>query len=128
MMKDFKYADEGVNYMCDFWEELIEEGMEKGREEGIEKGREEGMAKGREEGRREAEEAAKARIAEAEAARAEAEAKADDRVEAVRAESKSNAMKKVLRMIRDGLKVDKIMEYSDLPKEEIEELIALTSH
>lgn len=48
--KYFKYDDEGVSYMCDFWEELIQEG----REAGLEEGREEGRAEGREEAEKKA--------------------------------------------------------------------------
>ena len=123
--KYLKYDDEGVSYMCDFWEELLEEGRAEAKAEA------ETKIAAAEAARNEAEARAKAGIeaarAEAEA-RAEVEAKAKAEIEAARTEAKGNAIKSVLRMIRDGLKADKIYEYSTLPREEIEELIALTSH
>ena len=74
--------------MCEFWEELKEEG----RKEGIEQGRKE----------------AETRIAQAKA--------------------ESTAIKKAFRMILDGLSADKIVEYTDLPREEVDELIAIVAH
>ncbi len=43
-----------------------------------------------------------------------------------RAEAEKSLIKKVLRMLRDGLPVDKIAEYTDMPLEEIKEFAALT--
>lgn len=145
--KYFKYADEGVSYMCDFWEELLEEGRAEAKAEA------EARIEAAEAARIDAEARAKAEIeaahAEIEAVHAETEARVKAEIEAVQvkaaakvalaeaqaqiaaeqqAEKKGIAIKNVLRMIRDGLKADKIFEYSTLPREEIEELIALTSH
>ena len=147
--KYFKYDNEGVSYMCDFWEELLQEGREEAEEEAKKKiAQAEAARANAEAARAEAQaqaEAARAEAqAQAEAARAEAQAQAEAaraEAEAARAEArkaraeaalfadiKGNTIKNVLRMIRDGLTPEKIEEYSSLPRAEIEELIALTAH
>ena len=79
--------------------------------------------------------AAAEQIREAEKAQAAAEVKAREEIEKAQAEkekareqaeAEKSLIKKVLRMLRDGLPVDKIAEYTDMPLEEIKEFAALT--
>ncbi len=129
----FKYEDKGVNDMCDFLEEL------------------------RQEGRKEAEEEAKAAIAQAKAETAEANkrtAEANERTaeaknEAAEAKSqvaeankqvaeanqqvaaalaKATAVKNALKMLMSGkLTLDEIAEYTNLSLDEVKEYAAITS-
>lgn len=116
--KYFKYDNEGVSYMCDFWEELIKEGREQGLEEGRAEGHEQGREQGLEEGRRLGFEEGR------EQGRREAEAL---KQQVISAQEHNRTVKNVLRMIKDGLQADKIVAYSGMPREEVEELIALVA-
>ena len=87
--------------------------MEEIRAEGRAEGWEEGMEKGIEKGRAEVLEEAQALIAQEKAA-----------VE----KAKTEAIKGVLSMLRDGLSVEKIAEYTRLPIDEVQEFAALIAH
>lgn len=99
--------------MCDFWEELINEGRKEAEEEANAKA---------EKANAEAERAnAEAQKANAKAERAYAE------VESVKQNARSYPIKTALRMIKDCLASEKIAVYTGLPIEEVNELISLTS-
>ena len=118
--KYFKQEKKGVNHMCDFWEELINEGRKEAEEEANAKV---------EQANAEAEQAiAQAEQAKAEAKQAKAEAeRAYAQVEFVKQNASSYPIKTALRMIKDGLASEKIAVYTGLPIEEVKELISLTS-
>ena len=100
----------------------------------------EGLMDAREEMMQAKEEAAKyqAKVAESEAKVAESEAKVAEseakvaQSEAREARTKADAekltIKQVLRMLRDGLAVDKIAEYTELPLNEVKDLAALAGY
>ena len=125
--KYFKQEKKGVNHMCDFWEELINEGRKEAEEEANAKV-EQANAQA-EQANAQAEQAiARAEQAKAEAEQAKAEAeRAYAQVESVKQNARSYPIKTALRMIKDGLASEKIAVYTGLPIEEVNELISLTS-
>ena len=115
--KYIKETETGVTHLSKFMEEIRAEGKAEGKAEVWEEAQELIAAT-----KAEAEEAkAEAAEAKAKAEAAEAEAKA-------KTEAKTNTIKGVLTMLRDGLSVDKIAEYSGLPLDEVQEFAALTAH
>ena len=106
--KYFKYQDEGVSHMCQFWQELKEEGRAEAEKEILEMKN-------------------KVQDAEAKASQAEAKAfQAEARVS--KAEIRNLALKNAFKMLLSGkLTVEEIAEYTNLPLEEIMEFAALTS-
>ena len=113
--------------MCDFWEELLNEGRKEAEEQANAQAEqanaqaEQAIARA-EQAKAEAEQAK----AEAEQAKAEAE-RAYAQVESVKQNASSYPIKTALRMIKDGLASEKIAVYTGLPIEEVKELISLTS-
>ena len=87
---------------------------------------------GRKEGRIEVEKRlaeAKTQAAEAKTQAAEAKAQtAEAKAQTAEAKAKNAALKKAFRMIMDGLSAEKIVEYTDLPRDEVDELIAIAAH
>lgn len=94
----YKENKKGVNHMC----QLLEDAIKEEREEAYEKGIEKGIEKGR------AEERAKI-----EQERAEERAKA---------EATRKAERNAMRMIKKGLSVEEIAEFTELPLENVREL------
>ena len=93
----------------------------------------EGLMDAREEMMQAKEEAAKyqAKVAESEAKVAESEAKvaqSEAREARTKADAEKLTIKQVLRMLRDGLAVDKIAEYTELPLNEVKDLAALAGY
>ena len=86
----------------------------------------EGLMDAREEMMQAKEEAAKyqAKVAESEAKVAQSEA----REARTKADAETLTIKQVLRMLRDGLAVDKIAEYTELPLNEVKDLAALAGY
>ena len=86
----------------------------------------EGLMDAREEMMQAKEEAAKyqAKVAESEAKVAQSEA----REARTKADAEKLTIKQVLRMLRDGLAVDKIAEYTELPLNEVKDLAALAGY
>lgn len=142
----FKLEDEGVNYMCDFFEELREAGRKEAEEEAkirIAEAKAEAKAEvenARAEAKAEVEtakaevETAKAKAmaeiakAEIEAETAKAEAKAQAEAAEARAEARNFAVKNALRMLISGkLTFDEIAEYTNLSLDEVKEFAAITS-
>ena len=113
--------------MCDFWEELLNEGRKEAEEQANAQA-EQANAQA-EQANAEAEQAiAQAEQAKAEAKQAKAEAeRAYAQVEFVKQNASSYPIKTALRMIKDGLASEKIAVYTGLPIEEVKELISLTS-
>ena len=101
----YKENKKGVNHMCQLLEDAIKEEREEAYEKGIEKGRAEERAKIEQE---RAEERAKA-----EQERAEERAKA---------EATRKAERNAMRMIKKGLSVEEIAEFTELPLENVREL------
>ena len=133
-----KFEEEGINHMCDFLEELRQEGRKEAEEEAkirIAKA-EEAKAKAEAEAAEAKAEVqaveAKAEVQAAEAkAKAEAEA-AEAKAEAAEAkaklEIKNFAIKNALRMLLGGkLTLDEIAEYTNLSLDEVKEFAAITS-
>ena len=112
-----KFEEEGINYMCDFMEELKEIGRKEAEEDAkIEIAKAEARAEAAEARAEAAEQVAKAKV---EAAEQAAEAKA---------EAKSLSVKNALRMLVGGkLTFDEIAEYTNLSLDEVKEFAAIAA-
>ena len=124
--KYFKYEEEGVSHMCEFWQELKDEGRAEAEQElkamKLMVNEAEARAAEAEEKAAEAEEKA----AEAEEKVAEAEKKA--KAKAAEAEVRNSALKNAFKMLLGGkLTVDEIAEYTNLPIEEVMEFAVLAA-
>ena len=152
----FKYEHEGVNHMCDFLEELRQDGRKEAEEEAraaIAEAKNQ-VAEARNEAAEARNEAAEARNQAAEAKNQAAEAKnqaaeaknqaaeaknqaAEARNEAVEARAeivrqqenaRKSAVKNAFKMLLSGkLTLDEIAEYTSLPLDEVKEFAAITS-
>ena len=117
-----KFEEEGVNHMCDFLEELRQEGRKEAEEEAKIKIAE---ANAKAEA---AEQAANAKAEAAEAKAEAAEAKAEAAEAKIKIEIKNFAIKNALRMLVGGkLTLDEIAEYTNLSLDEVKEFAAITS-
>ncbi len=114
-----KDDDKEAREVCEFWEELKEEGRKEGRIEA-----EKRLAEAKTQAAEAKTQAAEAKTQAAEAKTQAAEAKA----QTAEAKAKNAALKKAFRMIMDGLSAEKIVEYTDLPRDEVDELIAIAAH
>ena len=124
----FKYEHEGVNHMCDFLEELRQDGRKEAEEEARA-----AIAEARNQAAEARNEAAEARNEVAEAKNQAAEAKnqaVEARAEIVRQQenARKSAVKNAFKMLLSGkLTLDEIAEYTSLPLDEVKEFAAITS-
>ena len=118
-----KETEKGVRHMSKFMEEIRAEGYTEGLEDAKEQ-----IAEAKEQAAEAKEQIAEAKVAQAKAEAAVAEAKAAQaEAEAKAAQIERNIIKNVLRMLRDGLSIEKISEYTSLSLDEVQEFAALTA-